>query len=143
MMVMKQANWRTTSGCVYSTWYHVVWSTKYRYPVLVNTIGETAKIALTDLCAKHGYELKAIEVMPDHVHLFISIPPAQAVAVAVKLLKGASARTLLVTFPAIKKQLWGGHLWNPSYFVGTAGQVSQEIIQQYIERQKQNAIADD
>lgn len=75
--------------------------------------------------------------MPDHVHLFISVPPAQAVATAVKLVKGTSARMLFARFPQIKRELWGGHLWNPSYYVGTAGQVNSETIQKYIERQKE------
>lgn len=77
--------------------------------------------------------------MPDHIYLFISVPPAQAVATAVKLVKGASARMLFMRFPQLKKRLWGGHLWNPAYYVGTAGHVSSETIQRYIDRQKEAA----
>ncbi len=87
----------------------------------------------------HGYEVKGLEVMPDHIHLFISVPPARAVAIAVKLIKGASARVLFVRLPGLKKRLWGGHLWNPPYYVGTAGHVSSETIQRYIERQEKVA----
>ena len=53
---------------------------------------------------------------------------------AIKILKGSTARKLFVKFPELKKQLWGGHLWSPSYYVGTAGNVSSETIQKYIER---------
>lgn len=68
------------------------------------------------------------------VDSLISIPPADAVATAVKLLKGITARQLFVRFPELKQSLWGGHLWSPSYYVGTAGNVSAETIQRYIER---------
>ena len=57
-----------------------------------------------------------------------------SVADAIKILKGSTARKLFVKFPELKKQLWGGHLWSPSYYVGTAGNVSSETIQKYIER---------
>jgi len=107
--------------------------------VLTPPVGEAAKELLQEICTKHGYEMKGLEVMPDHIHLFISVPPAQAVATAVKLIKGASARMLFTRFPQVKKRLWGGHLWNPSYYVGTAGHVSSETIQRYIERQKEAA----
>ena len=72
--------------------------------------------------------------LPDHIHLFVTIPPSQAVADAVKILKGSTARKLFVAFPALKDQLYGGHLWSPSYYVGTVGNVSAETIRHYIER---------
>jgi putative transposase len=74
------------------------------------------------------------EIQPDHIHLFLSIPPAIAVADAVKVLKGITARRLFQRFPALKKRLWERHLWSPSYYAGTAGNVSAEIIRRYIER---------
>lgn len=74
------------------------------------------------------------EIQPDHIRLCVGIPPAIAVADAVKVLKGVTARRLLQQFPALKKRLWGGHLWSPSYYVGTAGNVSAETIRRYIER---------
>jgi putative transposase len=70
------------------------------------------------------------EIQVDHVHLFLSIPPANAV----KILKGVTARKLFLQFPELKQQLWGGSLWAPSYYVGTAGNVSAKTIQMYIER---------
>lgn len=75
-----------------------------------------------------------MEVQPDHIHLFVSIPPATAVSDAVKKLKGTSARKLFLRYPELKKQLWDGHLWSPSYYVGTAGNVSAETIRHYIEK---------
>ena len=84
-----------------------------------------------------GMRLVEFSVQPDHIHLFVSIPPAIAVANAVKVLKGVSARHLLQRFPALKKRLWGGHLWSPSYYLGTAGTLSATTIERYIERAEQ------
>ena len=139
---MKQKEWNTTGNCVYITWYHLIWSTKYRYPVLVGAVAERVEQILVEVCKTRSYEMKAHEVMPDHVHLLVSIPPAEAVCNAVKVLKGTSARLTFLSHPQLKKQLWGGHLWNPAYYVGTAGEVSQAIIQRYIESQKQHAFTD-
>jgi putative transposase len=80
------------------------------------------------------WRIWALEIQPDPVHLFVSLPPSVAVANAVKILKGTTARLLFQTFPAIRQKLWGGALWSPSYYVGTAGSVRAETIQRYIER---------
>lgn len=62
-------------NAVYLTWYHFVWSVKYRRKVLIGHVAETTKDVITELCEKHGYEIRAIEIMPDHVHLFVSVEP--------------------------------------------------------------------
>ena len=124
----------TNRNCVYQTAYHVVWCPKYRRDVLVGPIGLAVESMLDAICTERGWPVIAKEIQPDHVHLFLSIPPAQAVADAVKILKGVCARQLFVTFPRLKKRLLGGHLWSPSYYVGTAGNVSAETIRHYIER---------
>ena len=109
----------------------------------MNDVAEKFGSILTDICTLRDYEVRGQEVMPDHVHLFLSIPPSDSVADAVKVLKGTSARTLFMSYPALREQLWGGHLWNPSYYVGSAGEVSAEVITRYIEQQKQHASSDD
>ena len=100
------------------------------------------KEILVRSAAEHGYDLLGLEVMPDHVHIFLSAPPAISPAVIAKVLKGTSARRLFVAFPHLKRTLWGGYLWNPSYYVGTAGHVSAETIKRYIEEQKTDAVVD-
>lgn len=90
--------------------------------------------SVRNICQERQWSVLSLEVQPDHIHLFVSIPPATSVADAIKILKGSTARKLFVKFPELKKQLWGGHLWSPSYYVGTAGNVSSETIQKYIER---------
>ena len=140
---MKQESWKSTGNCVYTIWYHIVWSTKYRKEILLSPIDEKLKKLLEEICKENKYGLEAQEIMPDHIHLFLSIPPAESLAVAVKKLKGISARLLFIAYPEMKQQLWGGHLWNPSYYVGTAGTVSSETIKRYIASQKQNANSND
>lgn len=121
-------------NCVYQTAYHVIWCAKYRKQILVGEVAQTMSDILDMICVKNNWPIITKEVQPDHIHLFLTIPPAISVASAVKILKGASALKLFVQFPELKKQLWGGHLWAPSYYVGTAGNVSAETIQRYIER---------
>ncbi|MEX1406212.1 IS200/IS605 family transposase, partial [Hydrogenibacillus schlegelii] len=76
-------------------------------------------------------------VMPDHVHLFASVPPTIRPADVVKVFKGVSARKLLLEFPHLQKRTGRGTLWAPSYFMATAGNVSAETIRRYIEEQRQ------
>jgi putative transposase len=124
----------TNRNCVYQTAYHVIWCPKYRRDVLMGPIAGEAGAVLEAVCCERGWPVISIKIQPDHIHLFVSIPPAIAVADAVKVLKGISARQLFQSFPALKQHLWGGHLWSPSYYVGTAGSVSAATIQRYIER---------
>jgi putative transposase len=124
----------TSRNCVYQTAYHVVWCPKYRRDVLTGPVAQETGTMLDAICAERGWPVISKEIQPDHIHLFVSIPPAIAVADAVKVLKGITARLLFQCFPVLKKRLWGGHLWSPSYYVGTAGNVSAETIRRYIER---------
>lgn len=119
---------------MYQTAYHVVWCPKYRGDVLVGGTATAVGEMLDAISLERGWPVIAKEIQADHIHLFLSIPPAQAVADAVKILKGVTARGLFQKFPALKKRLCGGHLWSPSYYVGTAGNVSAETIRHYIER---------
>jgi len=121
-------------NCVYQTAYHVVWCPKYRRDVLIGLVAEEMAVMLDAICMERGWPVISKEIQPDHVHLFVSIPPAIAVADAVKILKGTTARKLFQRYPWLKNRLWGGNLWSPSYYVGTAGNVSAETIQRYIER---------
>ncbi|WP_447975607.1 IS200/IS605 family transposase [Nitrospira sp. Kam-Ns4a] len=124
----------TNRNCVYQTAYHVIWCPKYRHDVLTGAVAKETGTMLDAICMERGWPVSSKEIQPDHIHLFVSIPPAVAVADAVKVLKGMTARLLFQRFPALRGRLWGGHLWSPSYYVGTAGNVSAETIRRYIER---------
>lgn len=124
----------TNRNCVYQTAYHVVWCPKDRRDLLEGDVAGALDGLIDGICAERGWPVVSKEIQPDHVHLFLTIPPAVAVADAVKVLKGTTARRLFAQFPDLKDRLRRGALWSPSYYVGTAGNVSAETIQRYIER---------
>ena len=136
-MKSKKKDWVSGSTCVYNFGYHVVWSTKYRKKVLVDKVDTCLRGLFTDMGQQYDFEIKEIEIMPDHCHLFISCHPKYSPSNIVKILKGTSARRLFMAFPQIKKSLWGGHLWNPSYYIGTVGNISKDVVLKYIQNQKQ------
>ena len=133
---MKHEVWRSTGNAVFLLKTHFVWSTKYRKPVLIPPIDKRIQELLQQLCEAAGIEVIRSEVMPDHVHLFVCAKPALSPAGIMQVLRGKLAYILFREFPDLRKQLWGGALWNPSYYVGTAGEVSAQTIVRYIERQK-------
>ncbi len=111
---------------VYQIGYHIIWCTKHRKQILVNQIAEDMQELLTKIASDNKFT----------IDLFITATPNHLIADMVKALKGVSARFLFKEHPELKKQLWGGHLWNPSYYVGTVGNISEETVKKYIESQK-------
>jgi putative transposase len=122
------------AGAVFSLKYHVVFCPKFRRPVLAPPIDQRLKEVLAETAAAHGIRFHAVEVMPDHVHLFVEADPTLCVAEMVNRLKGRSSRVLRQEFPTLRSRL--PSLWSRSYFTATTGHVSQETIRRYIEAQK-------
>ena len=123
--------------CVFNINYHIVWSTKYRRKVLTDDIEKRLKEILMDVGKQKGFDIAEIEVgQKDHVHVFVSAIPKISISYIAKMMKGISGRLLLKEFPEISKQLYNGELWNPSYYVETIGNVSEEAIRQYIQNQE-------
>lgn len=122
---------------VYQTSYHLVFVTKYRQSIF-NTFDEQTflKNIFQTIAQEHETIILTQEVMPDHVHLMVSFPPKYSISDVVKKLKGASARHWFIQYPESKKLLWKGHLWHSSYFVSTTGNVSTNIVSDYIKNQK-------
>jgi putative transposase len=116
-----------------------VWCTKYRKPLLVGEIANFVKTLFLKIASDNEFVIQEMEIMPDHVHLFITTTPAHIIVDIVKALKGVSARFLFKEHPEVKQQLWGGHLWNASYYVGTVGHISEDTVKKYIESQSQKA----
>lgn len=121
-------------GLVYKNQFHVIFCPKYRRKVLVNGIDSRLKIILSEEAAKLQAEILSIEVMPDHVHLFLSCDPRVLLHRVIKQLKGASARRLRMEFPELKSRL--PCVWTRSYFCCTVGHISEATIRRYIEMQK-------
>ena len=123
-------------GYVYSIQYHIVFCTKYRLPVLCNGLDAFVKNELKEIADTLNFTITAVEVMPDHVHILIECTPQLFIPTAIKIIKGNIARKLFLRFPNLKKKLYGGHLWNPSYCVTTVSDRTTEMIKHYINNQQ-------
>lgn len=123
-------------GYVYSLQYHIVWVTNYRKPIFTGSIESDVRQYLLETMQSLEMRPLAMEVMPDHIHLLVDCKPQLRLSDAVKILKGNTARWLFLKHPELKKQLWGGHLWNPSYFAATVSERTLEQVTQYINSQK-------
>ena len=124
---------RRSSSAVYSIHYHIVWCPKYRHPVLLAKVKERVEQLIRDTAHHKNWWVEELEIMPDHIHLFISAPPTVSPTAIVRILKGKTAYHLFREFPYLARQyFWGGHLWAPGYYVGTAGYVSTETVKRYI-----------
>lgn len=122
----------STRWSTYQIAYHFVWIPKYRRRILTGTVALAVKEALARCCEIHGFTLLAVETDKDHVHAFISAAPQHSPSKIVGLLKGHSSRTVRRQFPDLAKRTGRDQLWTQAYYVGTAGQVSAQIIQRYI-----------
>lgn len=122
-------------GYVYAIEYHIVWCVKYRHKVLSGEITEFLKEVLTETAIIYKFKVESLEVVEDHVHVLVSATPQHTIPNIVKMLKGISARKLFLKFPELKKKLWGGHLWNPSYFVATVSENTELQVKKYIANQ--------
>ena len=132
-------SYRKTAHSVYDLKYHIVWITKYRKPILRGEIGKRVRELIRQTCASLDVYIVKGHVSKDHVHLLVSVPPNLAVSELVKRLKGRSSRLLLEEFGELRKVYWGRHLWARGYFVASSGNVTDEIIAEYIEKQAQLA----
>lgn len=131
---MKLKDYKSNNNVVYSSKYHVVWTPKYRRPVLQNNIAVRLEQVLRETCDKYQAEIIAIEIMPDHVHLLVEVDPQFGIHRLVKNLKGVSSRLLRQEFSYLKSRL--PTLWTNSYFVSTVGGAPLSVIKQYVENQK-------
>ena len=134
MKVGTDSRYSKNAGAVFSLKYHIVWCPKYRKKVLVGDVEIRLKNVLYATAAQYGVLIEAMEVMPDHVHLFVSSDPTRCVAEIVNRLKGGSSRILREEFPHLKSRL--PTLWSRSYYAGTVGHVSEATVVKYIENQK-------
>ena len=127
---------RRTHHAVYDLKYHLVWIPKYRKHVLDKEISAYIKEVFGHVAEEYGLAIDTMEVMEDHVHIFVEAPPKYSPAQVVQVMKSISARETLKRFPKLRKQLWAGELWNDGYFVRSVGdKVTADIIRKYIEFQ--------
>ena len=123
-------------GIVFLNQYHIVFATKYRRKVLDEIISNDFKDIVTKICKEKDIELKSMEVMPDHVHLFLGLDPRIPLHTLIKLIKGRSSKILRDKYTQLKSRI--PSLWTRSYFCCTIGYISENTIKTYIENQKRS-----
>jgi putative transposase len=128
-------NYRKASHSVYDLKYHIVWITKYRKSVLFGNVGIRVRELIREICKTMDVDIIKGHVSKDHVHLFVSIPPYHSVSQVMGRIKGKTSRKLLSENRELAKKFWGRHLWARGYFVASSGNVTDEVIAQYIELQ--------
>jgi putative transposase len=112
--------------------YHFVWCPKRRRKLLVGPIHDRLKTIMEQVAEEHDWQILRLAIQPDHVHLFVRANPYTLPSDIPRLMKGRSSHDLREEFPSLKRM---PSLWTRSFFASTAGNVSQDIIQKYIERQ--------
>jgi putative transposase len=121
----------------------LVWITKYRKKVLQGVVSERVRELIRGICKEHEVEIIKGHVAKDHVHLFVSVPPHLAVSKLVQYLKGKSSYKMLQENKVLSREFWGRHLWGRGYFVATSGNITDEVIMEYIENQDKNSTDED
>ena len=124
-------------GYVYSIQYHIVWCVKYRHKVITEQIENRLVEILNKIADDNGFQILECNTDEYHIHLLVNCSPQHYIPDMIKALKGVSARLLMKEYgEELKRKLWGGHLWNPSYFVATVSENTEEQIRKYIQNQK-------
>jgi len=126
-------DYRYGSHTVYKIEYHFVWVTKYRYKVLQGDVGQRVRELVRQAC--EAFEIRILKgvISKDHVHILVSAPPELAPSEIMRCIKGRTSSKLLEEFPALKNRYWGQHFWARGYFCATVGEISEEMIKEYLE----------
>ena len=131
---MNKPRWKKSQTAVYNLSYHLIWCPKYRRKVLTGAVAERLEALIVQKVRELDCSVEELEIMPDHVHLFIKAAPNHAPQWIVGQVKGFSARILREEYPELKSKL--PSLWTRSYYVESVGDISEETIRQYIADQK-------
>jgi putative transposase len=129
-------NHRISSHTVSSLTAYIVWVTKYRYPVLRGDIQKRCRKLLIQICDSEDVRILKGVVSKDHVHMHVEYPPKLSLSNLVKRLKGRGSRRLQDEFPELKKKYWGRHFWAIGYGVWSTGNITEEMVQEYLEHHR-------
>ena len=125
-------DYRKTSHSRYDLKVHLIWVTKYRYSVLVDRVKERIRELLRQICDANDIQIIRGHVGKDHVHMYISYPPHLSITAIVKSLKGRSSRRIQEEFPQLSRRYWGQHFWAIGYAAFSSGEITDEMIREYI-----------
>ena len=126
--------WKTNKSSLYNIWYHIIWCSKYRRNVLTGDIESRLKDLVIQKSNENGWSIENIEIMPDHLHLFIKATPSDSISHIVSQLKGYTSSVLRNEFELLRTRL--PTLWTRSFYVETIGHISESVIKKYIDDQK-------
>ncbi len=135
-------NVRKGSHTIHQLHVHLVWSTKYRYEVLRGDIQIRCRDLIRQSCDSLDIQILKGVVSKDHIHLHLSYPPKLSISEILKRLKGRSAKILLMEYSELKKRYWGGHLWGIGYGAWSTGNITDEMVQQYLDHHKEGPNSD-
>lgn len=125
-------------GYIYSLQYHIVWCVKYRRKIITSTVEKSLLSIINKIADDNNFKIIEINTDMDHIHLLIDCSPQHYIPNVMKALKGVSARLLMKQYgDSLRHQLYAGHLWNPSYFIATVSENTEEQIKEYIHKQKE------
>jgi len=131
---MVSQRWTKSKTSVHNVAYHLIWCPKYRRKVLIGKIEQRLKQLLKQKAKENGWNIETIEIMPDHVHIFVKANPVASPHWIVQQFKGYSSNILRKEFPELKSKL--PTLWTRSYYCESVGHISEDTIKKYIEDQK-------
>lgn len=132
---MKNDNYNKTQHSVYKLTYHLVLVTKYRKYVITDDIANTIKITIERFNKNYNLNIIEYNYEKDHLHLLFSIQPDANIQKIVNAMKAATSRIVRKKHPEVKKILYDNAFWSKGYFIATTGDVSTEIVKQYIKNQ--------
>ena len=118
---------------------HLVWVTKYRYKVLTGDIQKRCRELLIQVCDTEDVRILSGVVSKDHVHMHIEYPPSVSISNLVKRMKGRVSRLLQKEYTELGKRYWGKHLWGIGYGAWSTGNITGEIVQEYLKRHKSSS----
>ena len=124
--------------CVFYHRYHLVWSTKYRYRVLLGDVRLRVRDIIRQVCSENDVDIIRGVLSSDHVHMFVSVPSKLALSDLLRKMKGRSSHKVQREFPSLKKRYWGCHFWGRGYFSTTNGAITEDIVLQYLEQHIRN-----
>ena len=130
-------NYRVGPHTRYSINYHFVWVVKYRKAALRGEVAKRVREVTIEVCKANDIEILGGHVSKDHVHLFVSAPPHLSPSKIMQYVKGKTSRKLMMEFDHIQKTFWGRHMWARGYFVATSGNVTDDVILEYIRLQQE------
>ena len=122
---------------------HIVWVTKYRYHVLEGDVQRRCRALIIQICDSEDVRILKGVVSKDHVHMHVEYPPSLAISELLKRLKGRTSRMLQLEYPHLRKRYWGKHFWAIGYGVWSTGNITDEVVQRYLEHHRSDTANDD